>query len=214
MSNTPTNLRELAKQRKRDIILKAAEKLFLQKGIEKTTMNDIAQEAGIGIATLFRYFSKKETIILTVASAKLNMMLIAFQQIKETPISYLEKLTLIFDFFIDQMKEQNGALPKLLDHFINYNAVSRNSLEEIEVYRKIHKELAAVFTQIINEGKEDGTIRSDIEATNYISTIFSNFSMFTFKLTMKRNADVIEPELPSEVQLQIMKTIFVDYLKP
>jgi len=207
------NTRELAKQRRQEVILNKAEELFLRKGIENTTMNDIAQEAGIGIATLFRYFQKKEKIIITIATSKLNNLLISFKEIEEKPISCVEKLTLIFDFFIAQTKEQNAALPKILNNFINYAAVFHDTFEDIDMYTEVHKDTAAVFLRIIKEGETDGTIRSDIEITSYLSTIFSNFSMFTFQLPMKSSTGLIEPELPSEDQLRIMKTIFLDYLK-
>ena len=112
------------------------------------------------------------------------------------------------------MSEKNGTLTKLLDHFINYSAISNVSLENMEIYTNVRREITTQFIQMIENGKSDRSIRSDIEITPFISTIFSNFSVFTLKLSLKSNVKVIEPELPSQKQLQIMKTIFLDYLKP
>jgi AcrR family transcriptional regulator len=47
-------------------ILDAAEKLFLQNGLEKTTMVDIAAQAGITKVTLYRYFPNRDVIALTI----------------------------------------------------------------------------------------------------------------------------------------------------
>lgn len=43
-------------------ILKAAEKLFQQFGLRKTTMEDIAKAMGKGKSTLYYYYNNKEEI--------------------------------------------------------------------------------------------------------------------------------------------------------
>jgi AcrR family transcriptional regulator len=50
----------------RQSILDAAEKLFLDVGIEKTTMVDIAQQAGITRVTLYRYFANRDELAVEV----------------------------------------------------------------------------------------------------------------------------------------------------
>jgi AcrR family transcriptional regulator len=50
------------------LILEAAQQLFLHYGYKKTTIDDIAQEAGIGKGTVYLYFDGKEDILLTIAA--------------------------------------------------------------------------------------------------------------------------------------------------
>ncbi len=50
----------------RGSILAAAERLFAEKGTEKTTMDDIAREAEYSKATLYVYFQSKEEIIQAI----------------------------------------------------------------------------------------------------------------------------------------------------
>ena len=57
------NLREA----KFKFVVDIATNLFMQKSINDVTIKDIAEEAGIGEATIYRYFSKKETIVLACA---------------------------------------------------------------------------------------------------------------------------------------------------
>ena len=47
-------------------ILDAAEKLFLQNGLENTKMVDIAAQAGIAKVTLYRYFPNRDAIALEI----------------------------------------------------------------------------------------------------------------------------------------------------
>lgn len=194
--------------------MKAAENLFLHQGIDNTTMDEIAKEAEIGIATLFRYFPKKELIIQEVATAKLRILLGALKEIEECTSTCMEMMTAVMDFFIDQMAEQDGAMPKLLDNFVNYKAVAIDSFDDLNMYNEMRDEISIVFTRMIETRKNDGTIKQELRAAQIISTILSNFSVFTFKLSLKGNEDLPAPEITSEEQLVIMKRIFLDYLKP
>lgn len=60
----------MAKTRKagarREQILKAAEKIFAEKGFHETTISDIAKGAGLSEPTLYEYFPSKEDILFTI----------------------------------------------------------------------------------------------------------------------------------------------------
>ena len=47
-------------------ILEGALSVFNQVGIEKTTMDEIAQESGFGKATLYYYFSSKDEVFIYI----------------------------------------------------------------------------------------------------------------------------------------------------
>lgn len=48
-----------AKQQRVALMLEAAQKVFNRKGLDKATMQDVATEAHMGVATVFRHFPKK-----------------------------------------------------------------------------------------------------------------------------------------------------------
>jgi AcrR family transcriptional regulator len=49
----------------RDLILDAIERLLARYGYKKTTMDDLAREAGIGKGTIYLYFPSKEEVALS-----------------------------------------------------------------------------------------------------------------------------------------------------
>lgn len=55
-------------------IAKAAGRLFLEKGIQATTMDDVAKEAGYSKATLYVYFSNKKEIVDTLILKGMAML--------------------------------------------------------------------------------------------------------------------------------------------
>jgi len=56
--------------KKSDLILKTAEKLFLEKDYRKISMNEIAQKAGSAKGTLYLYFKSKESLFLSLMLQK------------------------------------------------------------------------------------------------------------------------------------------------
>ena len=54
-----TNLRIQKKTANRAIMLEAAKQLFIERGYSKTNMEDIAEAAGFGVATLYTHFKTK-----------------------------------------------------------------------------------------------------------------------------------------------------------
>lgn len=57
-------LRELKATRTRAVIIDVASRLFLERGFEGTTMEEIAEAAEVGTSTLYRYFPSKDLLLL------------------------------------------------------------------------------------------------------------------------------------------------------
>jgi AcrR family transcriptional regulator len=75
----PAGRRERRKQEVRERIVRAAEALFLRRGFEATTVDQIAAEADVAQKTFFNHFPTKHSVFEECASARMA----AFRQVVE-----------------------------------------------------------------------------------------------------------------------------------
>ncbi len=76
----------------RSIFIDVARKLFAEKGMESTTMNDIAAEAKKGRRTLYTYFKSKDDIYYAVIESELFMLAHKLQREMQKNTNPAEKL--------------------------------------------------------------------------------------------------------------------------
>ena len=148
---------------KRERILTSAEELFLKYGYSKSTMDEIASEAGVSKKTLYTCFLTKEELmrelILKMGSTAKDKIDDIFSE-KET--NFIEKLRLLLDFIRTQYSKFDGPLltdlhkniPDLWEQINGYTEVNVKSyiieLLETETKKEIitkdlNRELVSVM---------------------------------------------------------------------
>ena len=69
-----SGLRERKKEQSRQRMLASAKELFIERGYARTTMEDIAEHADFGVATLYNYFNTKEGMFATMAREDMGIL--------------------------------------------------------------------------------------------------------------------------------------------
>ena len=137
----------------RNKLIDIARQLFAHKGIENTTMNDIAIAAKKGRRTIYTYFKNKRDIYNAVIESESGIVLKRLSEIVDLPLPADQKLMeFIFQRF-DAMKDlvyRNGSLRA--DFFRDVRKVERarktTSPKEIKM-----------LESILREGVESGIFR-------------------------------------------------------
>ncbi len=78
-------LREKKKLRTQAEIIDAAIKLFMEKGFEGATIEEIAEKAEVGVGTVYNYFSSKRGLLLALMARKTEHMIELGSEIVENP---------------------------------------------------------------------------------------------------------------------------------
>ena len=67
-----TKRRSPSADRKRQLIIESAERIFATRGFHDTTIADISNDSGVHEASIFQYFKTKENLIVTVPERHLK----------------------------------------------------------------------------------------------------------------------------------------------
>lgn len=151
---------------KREKILFAAEKLFFEKGFDKTRIQDISGLADIADGTIYQYFRSKEEILFSLPAEK-TKKLIAIQKEHLKGIKNTEQklIVMITDYlrFLDLNREYSSLV--LFD--LRYN----RKFYESDAYNYFRK-FASTFYDIILEGINLNCFEDDVNPHLVVQMIF------------------------------------------
>jgi len=126
----------------RELLLDAARRVFARKGMERTTMNDIAVASKKGRRTLYMYFKNKEEISTIVIDNEMERLYNMLDAVDKKSLPADEKLITFVYMRMDAFKEtvaRNGSLRANFFHD-GWNVAKvrkRYNLQEIELIKKI-----------------------------------------------------------------------------
>lgn len=137
----------------RQKLLEVARELFAHKGLEATTMNDIAAASGRGRRTLYTYFHNKEEIYYAVIEDELERLSEKMDEVASMDVEPEEKIfTLIYTHLsiIRDTVARNGTLRA--EFFRNIWMVEKvRKAFDVEEHRILQK--------VLQEGVDKGRFR-------------------------------------------------------
>lgn len=165
-------------QIKTDIVVKAME-LFKRFGLNKTTMEDIAQTMSRGKSTLYYYFTGKEEVFYAVAQKEIADTFGSIVEEVNKHNTAQERLRAFFLKRFDVLKEKLNTYP----------AMVREQKKNIEIFHKIHLEFSLLEKNLIKEilfyGVSSGEFKhiskKDCDSLSIAaSTILNGIDIYTF----------------------------------
>ncbi|MEM7056410.1 MAG: TetR/AcrR family transcriptional regulator [Pseudomonadota bacterium] len=113
-------------------IIEAAGEVFLRYGVKRTTMNDIAQEAGIARQTLYNAFANKDQVLRALIRNFNETAIEAITQSIETADGPSEKLDALFAHMILKPYDLLNSSPHAQDFLEGMNAAAREEIAATE----------------------------------------------------------------------------------
>ncbi len=162
----PDEYKEIVKSK----IIQAAIKIFSQKGYQNTTMDEIAEEAGMSKTTLYTYF-KSKLDLLKLISTKQNIIEM-FNKTFEGH-DYPEALEKFYNMMIGLQGGLNVTFELL--------ALSLHDENLKEVYKEGYNEKLKAFRIFLQKQQEKRIVREDVDA----ATLAQNLMALSTDITMQ-----------------------------
>lgn len=142
------------KDAKSDYIIKVAKDLFLEKGINSVTIKDVATKAEMGEVTIYRYFSKKENLVVQAAIALEKEVFSKYFSVDHNLSGYVQ-IERFYNSFLDVFNNMKNYFRFVHDFD---SLIVANHLR-VEEYEKNIYNYYQVFMKAYNKGLEDGSVR-------------------------------------------------------
>lgn len=147
----------------RQKLIDVARELFAKKGIEATTMNDIAAQSGRGRRTLYTYFRNKEEIYSAVVESELEYISREMDKVVQANIAPEKKI-------VQVVYKHLSLIADIVKRNGNINAEFFRDINKVERTRKrFDMEEIFAIRSILQQGIEMGTF--EVENINLTADI-------------------------------------------
>lgn len=180
--------KEREKERRRQQIMVAAKRVFSDKGFNKATMEDIAQEAELSPGTLYLYFKNKEELYASLSLRILQYLLIRVEHVnEEKDAGPEEKLKSLVDAMYD-VYEFDPLIIINMFHLQSSETLKNLSPQLMEEIKVLSRKSLGSIAHIFKEGVDKG-IFIDRHPVALADTFWALFSGVVLWLTSKKIID-------------------------
>jgi AcrR family transcriptional regulator len=185
----------IERQNRREYIIDAARKLMAEKGIEETTMEDIAAAVEYTRRTLYAYFKSRDEIYLMIFVEDLKARWAEQKKALAAATAGIDKIRTWGESLYAYSLAHLHSMP--LQIYWDFRGIDRNrvSPEVFASFETINNELAAGIQEIFNLGVTDGSLRPDLKVDVCISQfVYSLRSVIHRALATTYSFTRIEPD--------------------
>ena len=138
------------KAAQRDHLLRSAEQLVREGGFANLTMQTLAEKAGVGVGTLYRYFDNKAVLAAEVFRVATEREVAAVAAAMAHPGTFTQRLSHVLQVFVQRAQ----AAPRLAWSLIAEPVDPAVDAERL-TYRQRY---AALYQQLLSDGVSQGAL--------------------------------------------------------
>ena len=198
------------KQKKKMMFMEAGFELFSNRSIEAVKLQDVANASGFGIATLYRYFDNKSTLLLEIARWKWGAFFKENKKRRPRPELSVHTAADMFDYYLDTFVELYRTNKDLLrfNQFLNiYLRSEEAGTDTKRMYQRLLDPAAGFFHEMYEKARQDCTIRTDISEQEMFS---ATIHLMLAAITRYAVGLVYEPEGFDDVaELEMLKEMLL-----
>jgi TetR/AcrR family fatty acid metabolism transcriptional regulator len=180
------------KEEKKTDIIHAAMIVFAQKGLVKTKMIDIAQQAGIGKGTIYEYFRSKEDIFTAAFSLFFSDINSAIEKNLSNTDDPVEQLKLLMKVSVQSMNHYGSDFAAIMMDFWAEGIRTKDErILSIINLKKIYEDYRRSFRMILENGINTGVFKP-VNTLYTSAVLIAAFDGLLLQWIMDR--ELIDPE--------------------
>jgi len=181
-----TERKEREREQRRNLIIDAAEKIFFKKGLENSTMDDVAIEAELSKGTLYLYFKSKEDIQLAIAIRGSDILKKMMRKRLSNNKTGYENLLELAEISIDFSGKHKHYYEFFL--FLQIARFDKLNIDESRIRKYlIEQSPLTIVHECVVKGITDKSLRSDIPADIFAATLWSQLLGVLIVINYKKN---------------------------
>lgn len=203
-------------QRKRQII-KAAEKVFFNKGFTQSTIAEIAEAAELSKGTLYLYFRNKNELCLAIILKAFQLISKLLSDLLVSRLSGLEMVERLPQLFINFSQQYPDYYRSLHSYHIHHREVAPGS-HVLQQCQEENRKINQTVIDMVEKGRADGSIRPDCDPVKISYAIWNEQTGFLPHLLLSEpstlNGLPVAPERIVEYIFELIGTaLAVDHNK-
>ena len=175
-----------------EIILRAAEEEFLEKGYSNAKMLSIARKAGVAHSMLHYYFRSKENLFQAIFARMMQSIIPAYEEMFGSRLSFVEVLRGIRDVRDRFLWSQNPRMPYFILTEILSDRKNRNMI--LEVFEKNAPQQIARLRDMLDDEIAKGNIRP-IAFMDFMMLLITIDAASLSAIFISKNTDALDNDL-------------------
>lgn len=152
---------------RKEEILKAAERCIASEGYHQTTMDKIAEEAGLSKGTLYWYFNSKDEIVIELCNHMCNEHLKLLNEFQKHNLSIRDFTLTVGNRFLDLLLKEKDQY-RIIFELWALAAENKKIGSQLGLIKKMFNNAISLM---ISDAVKRGELKSGIKA-NEVATVF------------------------------------------
>lgn len=210
--------KEREKEQRREEILNAAQKIFFEKDLQTSTMDEIAEAAELSKGTLYLYYKSKEDLYLVVMIRGLETLQRMFNDVISLERPIVVRLAMLgeayFQFFL---KHRNYF--RMFYFFQNPQFHKQVSPEIMETCTMENQKLWNLVIGLIQNGIDEGSLKPNLQPAEAAVMLWSSSNAIMTRMDTQEEyfKNVLNVNLEQTLQqssMLLLESMLTDKAKP
>jgi len=173
--------KEREKEQRREEILNASQQVFFEKGLQNSTMDEIAELAELSKGTLYLYYNSKEDLYLAVMLRGFDLLHEMVAKAEQQTTQPAEAMWMMGKVYYEFFEKHRNFFRMF--HFLQYPGLHKQvSPEMMESCNGQTQKTWKLIIDVFQRGVEEGTFRRDVNPVEAAVILWSNANSILLRI--------------------------------